>query len=204
MRDELDRYYTPLDLARACVKTMRLPYFLPGTDRSHILDSSVGSGNFIQAWKERVEGMAEVYRGQFVYHGIDIDPLATGLQKVDVPTVDNFLTMTYRQPYDYIIGNPPYKEAIEHVTRAMELVPTGYVGMLLRLGFLASKARHGFWKQNPLHALSICVERPSFTADGRTDGSEYGFFVWRRRRGVTMEDKAQQISWMNWKPICNT
>ena len=54
------------------------------------------------------------------------------------------------------------------------------VAFLLRLGFLASVQRAEFWKQNPPTRVIVLSKRPSFTGDGKTDRSEYAFFVWEK------------------------
>ena len=50
------------------------------------------------------------------------------------------------------------------------------VVMLLRINFLGSKKRYGFWKKNPPQAMYVLSKRPSFTGKG-TDATEYAWFV---------------------------
>ena len=77
---------------------------------------------------------------------------------------------------DVVITNPPYSLAQEFFTKA--LGGAGVVVMLLRLGFLESMKRWEWWQNHPLTSLLVLSKRPSFTDDGKTDGSGYAWFVW--------------------------
>lgn len=87
-----------------------------------------------------------------------------------------------------IVMNPPYSLAGELVERALaeiditswrdaadEQIPV--VCALLRIGFMASKRRVAFHRKHPAD-IYVLSKRPSFTADGKTDASEYGWFCW--------------------------
>lgn len=79
---------------------------------------------------------------------------------------------------DLIIMNPPFSRAFEFIARARELVKRGgTVCALLRVNVVAGKCRAEFHRKHPsnMHVLS---KRPSFTGGGRTDATEYGWFVW--------------------------
>lgn len=79
---------------------------------------------------------------------------------------------------DLIVSNPPYAIALTFVQHALTLAPV--VAMLLRLPWLASQSRAEWHKENPAH---VCVlpRRPSFTGDGKTDATDYAWFVWGTR-----------------------
>jgi len=81
-------------------------------------------------------------------------------------------------PYDLVVGNPPYGRALEFVRRGIELGRC--VVYLLRLGFMASGDRAEFFSRHPPAAVWVVAHRPSFTADGQCDSSDYGWFCWRR------------------------
>lgn len=78
--------------------------------------------------------------------------------------------------FDLIILNPPFSLAQEFVEKSFELSPNGTVAVLLRLNWLGSKKRIAFHKKNPSNVY-VLPKRPSFTNDGRTDGTEYAWFV---------------------------
>lgn len=83
------------------------------------------------------------------------------------------------QPH-VIITNPPYLLAqpiIEHSLDLSELVL-----MLLRVNFVGSKKRSQWWRNMPVRPnIYVLDERPSFTDDGKTDATEYAWFVWDQR-----------------------
>ena len=80
-----------------------------------------------------------------------------------------------------VIMNPPYSEAQAFIERG--LIQGVRFAALLRLGFLASGRRYdGLWEtvQGPPDHVLVLSERPSF-AHGRTENSEYAWFVWGLR-----------------------
>lgn len=87
----------------------------------------------------------------------------------------DYLTTPYPK-VDFIITNPPFSLAQEFVTKS--LTEAKVVVMLLRLTFLESLKRCEWWNDNKLTSLFVLAKRPSFTEDGKTDGSGYAWFVW--------------------------
>ena len=74
-----------------------------------------------------------------------------------------------------IITNPPYSLALEFIKASL-----GYgavVAMLLRLPFLASQKRAPFFRDN-CPDVYVLPKRPSFLPDGKTDATDYAWFVW--------------------------
>ena len=86
---------------------------------------------------------------------------------------------------DVIITNPPYSLAQEFVTKA--LGEADVVIMLLRLGFLESMKRWEWWQENPISSLLTLSKRPSYTDDGKTDGSGYAWFVWDKKNKLGLK-----------------
>lgn len=83
---------------------------------------------------------------------------------------------------DVIITNPPFSLAMEFIVKSLEdVTKDGKVIMLLRLGFLASKTRYKFMKENPPTDIYVLHKRPSFTGAG-TDSQEYAWFVWDKAK----------------------
>lgn len=167
MRDILDRYYTPDLLAKQLIDFIGIN----NHESMSILEPSVGGGSFLSA----VSDKHKVY-------ACDIDPSALGLSQLVVNTEETFICDFLDlecSDIDWIIGNPPYREAEKHCLHAIKNARKG-VAFLLRLGFLASVQRAEFWKQNPPTRVIVLSKRPSFTCDGKTDGSEYAFFVWEK------------------------
>lgn len=170
----LDAYYTPDELAAYLVD------LLPIRDTDLILEPSAGGGAFVKALAGK---SSEVV-------AIDLNPDAPGLQMTRSAACD-FLDIYPENSPIWIIGNPPYFNALDHVKHAIDC--TGrHVCFLLRLSFLESKRRAGFWAENPCRKIFVLSERPSFTG-GKTDSSAYAFFWWDAiHRGPT---ELEVIQW---------
>ena len=65
-----------------------------------------------------------------------------------------------RTKRECLVGNPPYSIAKAFVTHALSVSDDVY--FLLRLSFLESKERKGFWQKNTPSRLFILSERPNF------------------------------------------
>lgn len=79
-----------------------------------------------------------------------------------------------------LIMNPPYSQAMDFVQAAIEVAP--FVAALLRLNWLASAERCDFLRAT-CPDVYVIPNRPSFTADGGSDASEYAWLVWDRVGG---------------------
>ena len=168
-RRENDAYYTPDDVAAKCV----------GTIASRLrnvwaVEPSAGGGAFLRALAHhKIGGTA-----------CDVDPSAAGLAMGGATFVGDFATMPRPDTMlpVWVIGNPPYSHAMEHVEHALSLAlpdggPAGGVAFLLRLAFVESEARRAFWRKWPVTELHVLSRRPSFTG-GKTDSCAYAFFIW--------------------------
>jgi hypothetical protein len=166
-RDKLDRYYTPDDCAEALCGVLPLQ---PGQSA---IEPSVGAGAFARALTKR----------GLLVAGYDLDPGAPGLGDCTVAQVADWLTVGQRAENgnrlhaDWIIGNPPYREAEAHIRHALGLGDN--VAMLLRIGFLEALKRRPFWTEHPLHRLWVLSPRPSFTGGGN-DATAYAWFWWKK------------------------
>ena len=166
-RRDNDFYPTPDDAINALLDA------LPLRGGWRVLEPGAGSGNIVKALS-RYEGMhidALEIREEEREH---LEPLA------DRVIIGDYMTAEL-EPYDLIIGNPPFSEAMAFVKRSLELVkPGGMVIFLLRTAFLESDARFEFWKDpgNQLAGLYTLHKRPSFTGKG-TDATSYSWFVWQ-------------------------
>lgn len=167
-RRELDAYYTPVRLARRAVET------IPLMSGDLVLEPSAGEGAFLTALSEgSVRGVRLA--------AMDINPDAPGLQYpgLEYAVVGDFpqtLIRKSQQP-DWVVGNPPYGEAEEHIRRALRIAKKG-VAFLLRLAFLESQKREEFWEAHPCRQVHVLTQRPSFTG-GSTDTAAYGWFIWK-------------------------
>lgn len=76
--------------------------------------------------------------------------------------------------YSVAITNPPFRLAQQFIDACLTCADT--VVMLLRLSYLASISRWEFMTTRTPDVY-VLPNRPSFV-DGRTDATEYGWFVW--------------------------
>jgi len=76
-----------------------------------------------------------------------------------------------------IVTNPPYGLAMEFARGCLSFPSCSFVALLLRLNWLAGKRRAAFHRQCPA-AVRVLSRRPSFSADGATDATEYAWFLW--------------------------
>ena len=170
-RDPGDRYWTPPELADVLVDRLDI---LPG---DHVLEPSVGGGAFARAAnKQCVAAWAEARSGALGRLVVcDVDDSAPGLVEGEA-VVGDFLSYRPDCRFDWIIGNPPYRQALAHVEYALELGDR--IAFLLRLAFLESSARYAFWQAHPCRQIYVLAERPSFLGNGKHDSTAYAFFVW--------------------------
>ena len=122
--DELDRCYTPDRLADAVVQALRFP------GGELIIEPSAGGGAFVRALRRRWLHAVLV--------GVDLDPAAPGRVGCNDwiegswPEVARSIDW---QP-NLIVGNPPFGDALEHVTAALSfgcnvafILPLAYLGV---------------------------------------------------------------------------
>jgi hypothetical protein len=89
-----------------------------------------------------------------------------------------------------IITNPPFSIAEDFArTCFLRSTPITITVLLLRVGFVGSTERRGFWQEYPRADVYPIVPRPSFglNKEGKpgTDASEYAWFVWGpKTRGI--------------------
>lgn len=85
-----------------------------------------------------------------------------------------------------LITNPPYSLAEQFIRRAAVELPNAERAFLLRLDFLGAQKRAQFHRSNPSDVY-VLPRRPSFTENGKTDATEYAWFVWGPDRGGRWE-----------------
>ncbi len=176
-RRELDAYQTPPALARAICR--RLAALIPTP--SLIVEPSAGQGAFVAgaraAWPD-----APVL-------AVDADarcaePCAAvgALNFLEGDWVERSRDVRHGPGPMLILGNPPYSKAQAHIEAALAIMrPGDHLALLLRLAFLCGQARtKTLWARPGFKYLLPIAQRPSFTGNGATDGSEYAVFLWQR------------------------
>jgi hypothetical protein len=97
---------------------------------------------------------------------IDIDAgrVAETARMVGDVAVEDWLLTDGEASYDLVITNPPFRLAMEFVTKSLKHVgDSGTVAMLLRLNWLASAGRREFHKAHPSDVY-VLPKRPEFAA----------------------------------------
>lgn len=74
-----------------------------------------------------------------------------------------------------VVTNPPFGIADE-IVRAC--AGAGRAAILLRLNWLAGSKRARWLRGREPDAVFVLPERPSFTGDGKTDATDYAWFIW--------------------------
>jgi hypothetical protein len=184
-----DPYYTPNWVVRQCCEHV-LPIVCPNP--VSILEPAAGGGEFVR-------GVAAQFPDA-VLHAVDRDSSLAGWPAATESYTADFLSWTspivspdeHDHPYDLIVGNPPYSDAMAFVERSMML--GNVVVLLLRQGFMSSQRRSAFFHEHPPTDVFILAHRPSFTGDNHTDAADYCFISWDVR--LTEPGYPTRLRWL--------
>jgi predicted RNA methylase len=162
LRPMLDFYETPSWAVRA------IGDVLPIAENMRILDAGCGTGAILR------QIGAQFPENEILGLEKDEARFRAAEASTDLPIAHGDF-FSHADRWDLIISNPPYSHALEFVQHAMTLSPI--VCMLLRLPWLASQRRAQWHRENPAQ-INVLPRRPSFTGDGKTDATEYAWFIW--------------------------
>lgn len=177
---ELCKLYTPDACAKAIVG------YLPIERDCWVHEPHSGGGSFLRA----------------------LDPLPVRLTATDISPDENVSFRDGQVPEqadflqwqppegnpEWLIGNPPYTDAEDHITHALS-VSGRHVVFLLRLAMLEGVGRAtGLWKETPLRKVLVLAPRPSFTANGHTDTKTAYAAFWWDKNWIS----APQVGWLKW------
>ena len=169
-RPEFDLYTTPVPVVERMLR--ELYHHVKANNVYEVLDPCAGNGAFHKAIKN-------------VYPYWKVTNKDIVQRKYPV-VVEDFLTAPVDKLYDIVMMNPPYVDAVEFVTTALNHVREGgIVVAFLKLDFLGSKKRHELFKKNHLRHVIVNVERvtclynddPAQTHGGTT---ETGWFIFSK------------------------
>ncbi len=147
-----------------------------------VLDPCAGKGDLLRA----VDAYAAWEHAHLRAFEILKDEATSLAEEIAIFRRDALSDQGWGRP-DLVITNPPFSRAMEFVERALdEVAPGGTVAMLLRLGWLASAQRVRFHQECPADVY-VLAKRPSFTGNGKTDATDYAWFVWGPGRGGRWE-----------------
>ena len=162
-RDPLERHYTPIGLAAACLAR------LPDLRMPRVLEPSVGGGAFVRAARQRWAGCAVV--------AVDLDPGAEGFALADVALHQDFVSGLDVGPCDIAVGNPPFADGVAHVRRALEAAPL--VAFILPIAKIEGGHAWGAW-------LDVHAPEVVYPIAGRWNAVArgLGLWVWTRCSGA--------------------
>lgn len=206
-RRKNDAYDTPAWCVRRLLEDESFHHQWMEAPAGPVLEPCAGNGNIIETVNEFDKDVASggwvatelrpECRGSLLY-------LCDGGEKDTSPNVligDFFSPETRAFVNNWrpscVITNPPYSLAVPFITACLDIVgPDGVVAMLLRLNFMSSSRRAGFFKGN-MPDIYVLPDRPNFVLSDKgstSDMQEYAWFVWSgvrtdvgaiRRLGVT-------------------
>lgn len=179
-RAHLDAYWTPLPVARACVRWL-LEHVLheapPPSDPRQVapttvVEPSVGGGAWVQALHEVLPSWAA--------DRVDLDPVAPGLES-DLRQVEDAVAHDWLLPlpkglrrhrWRMCVGNRPYSGRVEvWVERCLERADI--VAQLERSTILGGRDRWSWWQETGRPAHVVNVGRVLWEGPGARDHSDF-------------------------------
>lgn len=194
-----DRYYTPRWLVEQVMREILPMLMLP--DDAKVLDAGCGRHAIWSLVLHEVMPKARIV-------GIDNDetipmPYGPGWTYIQ----DNFLGWVPAKyavgPFDLVMGNPPYTYALPFMQHALRLSPR--VMFLVRQGFMSSKERAAFFRDNSPNGVWIFAHRPAFTnpvyetKPTDTDQTDYCMILWDRKSLISAPPTL--LRWMPEVPL---
>lgn len=171
-----EAFFTPRVVIDAILPNLRAEEVI--ASGSNILEPAAGSGAMLRALIDH-----GATREQLTAVEIRKEPIAGLLELAGQVVYGDFLQVAPQlqmagRYFPLIITNPPFSLMQAFAEAALPLLsPGGQLALFGRLGFLSSQRRYRFHLAHPcdVHVLS---SRPSFIQSGKTDFSEYAFYVW--------------------------
>lgn len=143
----------------------------------------IGYGDIVKEWTfaEPCRGAAKaIYK--YLPYGSEYCELAEGI---------DYLQSQWKERPDCIITNPPFSIATEFLEKSLEEADVCIY--LLRLGFLESVRRQAFHQAHPVDHLIVLSKRPSFSGDGKTDGTAYAWFVYDPKKKLGLKQSVYVV-----------
>ena len=136
----------------------------------NILECCVGAGHIANTLQNK-------------YPNIKIDGIDIINRGYPNTIVADFLNYEFKEKYDWIVTNPPYKDVLNYVKKALDTADN--VAMFLKLTFLESKNRKEFFEKNKsLRYVFVFSERQQPMRNGEeTKGNAiaYAWFIWQKQ-----------------------
>lgn len=131
----------------------------------------VGDGSLLRRLRKQRPDL-----GPFVT--VDIDPRRRAMAHADMTRPSSWAATARRHGRpDWVVENVPFEHAFEIAQCALAWAKRGVV-LMTRISFAEPTIDRGPWLRNHPRALSIALERYSFTGDGATDSATTAWQVW--------------------------
>ena len=172
-RKKLDQYFTPQWLTNGMLETIES---MGITLKGNILEPCCGDWSIIKPLSDRLD------RNEVDYHIMtnDIDSSMTAQYHLDMRLEDSWDTIDQAFPIDWVITNPPYKNAIEIIDFAESYPRQGLIA-LMRLSYVEPCGdRVDFLEEFPPTNM-IVTPRVSFTGKG-TDKVTTAWLIWDKSK----------------------
>ena len=122
----------------------------------------------------KLPGVVRVRQGDFRSWNLREEYCLTSMSRLrELEVQQDNLELFSKIGTHIVISNPPYYLAMEAAKWCIE--NADYSFLLLRLNWLSSRGRRDFLS-DAKPDIYILPDRPSFTEDGKTDGTEYAWF----------------------------
>lgn len=164
-RESLDDFPTPPWATRALMEQIISPLIV-GT-KSSCLEPACGRGFMSEALKE-------------YFHEVD----SRDVFEYGYGEIDDFLKSTTKKKYDWVITNPPFKNAEDFILKGLSIANKG-VAVLVRTVFLESVGRYErLFSKTPPSIVAQFVERVPMV-QGRVDkqastATGYAWIIWTK------------------------
>lgn len=179
-RSDFDFYETPAWMTRSLLR------HVPAIKSRYVLECCSGRDAITRVLREA--GCDVVTN--------DLDRRHSALTHMDATKPDNWPSR--QDAYDWVVTNPPFKEAFEILQNAVRCTTIG-VALLVRKTFLEPTRERGPWLQEHPPTIIIGLPRYSFRGTG-SDSVSCDWMVWLRkppfRHGQTpivIDAKAQDL-----------
>jgi hypothetical protein len=193
-----DLYPTPQPLCDAICRKLRETI----GEVTHVVEPSAGTGNFVRPRGRRGRHRASP-RSSRTPRPPTLARMRGASGQSFEDAADAFGASVPLWPRALVLGNPPFDRAESHVRIALDRLghftatapQPRWLAFVLRASFLAGQKRTaGLWTEAPARYVWHLAPRPSFTADGKTDGAEYVLCVWMAGHRGSYEG-----GWLNWR-----
>lgn len=155
-----DFYPTPPAVTRALLNVETFP--------GPVLEPCAGAGHIV---------------GELETHGYEVRANEPFFQGYKTHTATDFLAWRHMVSCQSIVTNPPYRLALEFITKAIELKARKHA-WLLRFQFIESKARYQFFQDHPPARVWVFSKRVQVSERGLDNPIGgmivYAWWVWER------------------------